>query len=448
MGKGRERETETYDVAVLGGGVAGLAAARGLAAAGLRVALLEALDRLGGRVHTLHDPAWPLPVELGAEFIDVPGPAWDALRLAGGTAYRSAGGFWEAGDGRAKPLDFPAVTERVLGRLGDAKEDVSFRDFLDRHCAGAEEHTRALALRYVEGFHAAEAERVGVRWLEKTTEGAGGGGGDVRFHPLGGFDGVARGLRMRLGERADVRLNTVATDVHWRRGEVEVRCRARTGGELEPVRAARAVVTLPLGVLQAEDGDGAVRFFPGLPAMRDAARRLAMGSVVKVALRFREPLWEDALHFAGGGGEVPPEHKFLMSDGAFPAWWTPSPVMAPVVTAWAGGGFARRILASGEDPVSTALEQLAKMLATSRRSVESRLEATHRHDWNADPFARGAYSYGTVGALEAQASLRSPVDGTLFFAGEATAEGGWNGTVDGAIDTGRRAAREVLGERG
>lgn len=445
MGKGTEGKTGRYDVAVIGGGVAGLAAARDLGAAGLRVALLEARDRLGGRVRTLHDPAWPLPVELGAEFIDVPGPAWDALRLAGGTAYRSAGGFWEVDDGRARALDLSAVTERVLGRLGEAEGDMSFRDFLDRHCDGLDEHARRLALRYVEGFHAAEAERVGVRWLETTTEGAGGGGGDVRQHPLGGFDGVARGLRMQLGERCDVRLNTVVTAIHWRHGEVELRCRSRTGGELDSVTAVRVVVTLPLGVLRAEGGEGAVRFDPALPrTKREAVERLAMGSVVKVALRFREALWEEALEFPETEGDAPPEHKFLMAEGDFSAWWTPSPVLAPVVTAWAGGGFAKRILASGDDPVALALDRLARMLGRDRRWVESRLEGFHRHDWDADPFARGAYSYGTVGGVEAQAALRQPVDDTLFFAGEATAERGWNGTVDGAIETGRRAAREIL----
>jgi monoamine oxidase len=68
----------------------------------------------------------------------------------------------------------------------------------------------------------------------------------------------------------------------------------------------------------------------------------------------------------------------------------------------------------------------------------------YAHDWPADPFAGGAYSYGGVGAIEARATLALPIEGTLFLAGEATAEGGRNATVHGALTSGRRAAAQVL----
>lgn len=437
---------EVVDVVIVGGGVAGLAAARELGARGARVVVLEARGRLGGRVHTVHDPAWPLPVELGAEFVDVPGPAFDAMRRAGATAYRSAGGMWEVRPGGvAAPLDMLEVVEKVLGRLDPPPErDETFADFLQRRCADVGEGARALAVRYVEGFHAAEAGRVGVHWLAKTTEDSGGGGGEVRHHPLGGFDQAVRGLRAALAECVEVRMNTVVTAVAWRRGEVEVRSRAATGGELPTVRARRAVVTLPLGVLQAAEGEpGAVRFEPEIGDTRDAARRLEMGSVLKIAFRFRRPFWEDVLRFREEDGDLS-EHKFLMSDRAFPTWWTPSPVLTPSIVAWAGGGDARRVREAGGDPVETALASLAEILSVDRGRVEAELEECRWHDWDADPFARGAYSYVPAGALPAQKALGRPVDGTLFFAGEATAPDGWNGTVDGALESGQRAAREVL----
>ncbi len=433
------------EVVVIGAGVAGLAAARELAAHGVAATVLEARGRIGGRVHTVHDPASPLPVELGAEFIDVPGAAWEAMRAAGGAAYRSTGGMWEVRAGSAVPLDLGGSVERVLGRLDPPpKRDRPFREWLAEQ-RGISAHDRELALRYVEGFHAAEPDRVGVRWLAETTGEEGGGGGEVRFHPLGGFGRVAEGLRGGLGPGCELRLNTVAAEVRWDADGAEVRCRSRRGAELEPVRARRALVTLPLGVLQAPEGTaGAVRFVPEVPGKAEAAAALAMGSVVKVVLRFRRPFWEEALRF--GGGEDGPgtrEVKFLMGDGAFPTWWTPSPVQAPLLTAWAGGGAALRVLAGG-DPAGTALASLAGMLGVERARVEAELEECHFHDWQADPFARGAYSYGPAGALEARAELGRPTGDTLFFAGEATAADGWNGTVDGAIESGRRAAREIL----
>ncbi|MEW5927510.1 MAG: NAD(P)/FAD-dependent oxidoreductase [Gemmatimonadota bacterium] len=432
------------EVVVIGAGVSGLAAARELSTRGVETLVLEARGRIGGRVHTVHDPASPLPVELGAEFIDVPGAAWDAMRAAGGAAYRSAGGMWEVRGGAAVPLDLEGTVERVMGRLDPPPErDRPFRAWLAEQ-QGVPEHERELALRYVEGFHAAELDRVGVRWLAETAQDAGGGGGEVRFHPLGGFGRVAEGLRAGLGPRCVVRLNTVVTEVRWDGGTAEVRCRSRFGGELDPVRARRVLVTLPLGVLQAAEGTvGAVRFVPDVPDKRVAAGELAMGSVVKVVFRFRRPIWEEALRFPAEGGPGTRELKFFMGDGAFPTWWTPSPVQAPLLTAWAGGGAARRVLA-GSDPSGSALDSLARMLGMERTRVEAELEACHRHDWDADPFARGAYSYVPAGALEAQAELGRPVGDTLYFAGEATAAGGWNGTVDGAIESGSRAAREIL----
>ncbi|MBV9772895.1 MAG: FAD-dependent oxidoreductase [Gemmatimonadetes bacterium] len=446
MGGRAERDPggDAPEVVVIGAGVAGLAAARDLAAEGVPVLVLEARGRVGGRVHTLHDPALPLPVELGAEFIDVPGPAWEAMRAAGGAAYRSAGGMWEVRGGRAAAVDWDGTLGPVMERLASPPDpDLPFRAWLDRDFPGLDGHARAQALRYVEGFHAADADRVSVRWLAETAQGEGGGGGEVRWHPLGGFDRVPLALRAGLAPHGRVRLGVTVTEVRWERGGVEVRCRATGGGELDPVRARRVLVTLPLGVLQAPDGaEGAVRFVPEVADRREAMGRLAMGHVLKVTLHLRSALWEEVLRFPEDADGTE-EHKMFMGAEAVPTWWTPSPVCAPSIVGWAGGAGARRALEGG-DPVGAAVGSLARMLGVERRRVEAELEGVHRHDWDADPFARGAYSYVPAGGLEAQRALGAPVEDTLFWAGEATATGGWNGTVDGAMTSGRRAAREIL----
>ncbi|HEX6911827.1 MAG TPA: FAD-dependent oxidoreductase, partial [Longimicrobium sp.] len=150
------------------------------------------------------------------------------------------------------------------------------------------------------------------------------------------------------------------------------------------------------------------------------------------------------------GLEEDEEVKFFQPvGGRFNVWWTPSPVRAPVLTAWAGGTAAERMKADGTDPVEAALDDLAGWLGVPRAEVEAELDEWHHHDWAADPYARGAYSYVPAGALDAQARLARPVDDTLFFAGEATCRHGMNSTVEGALGSGRRAAREIqeaLGE--
>lgn len=427
----------TFDAVIIGAGVAGLAAAQELAAHDLSVVIVEARDRIGGRIHTLRDDAAPLPIELGAEFIDVPGAAWDALRCAGGAAYRSVDGMWSVRDGAATPLDVNTIAERVLGRLDPPpRSDEPFRQWLAGE-RDVSEHDAEWMLRYVEGFHAADLDRVGVHWLSHTIQDSAGGGGESRHHPLGGFDRAADGLRRQLSELVPIRLSTIVTDVLWSAGRVEVRSRAADGERLDPILATRAILTLPLGVLQVGD----VRFDPPITDIVQAARDAARASVIRIVFGFRDAFWEDALDFKGDD-EQEREHKFLMSGEAFTTWWTTSPIVTPLLTAWAGGGAAHRVRELG-DPVDVALDSLAAMLGTPRRFVDDQLEQSWFHDWDHDPFARCAYSYAPAGAMAALARLRQPIAHTLFMAGEATAKNGWNGTVDGAIESGRRAAREL-----
>src|SRR5690606_6307654 len=327
------------------------------------------------------------------------------------------------------PLELDDVADRVLGRLeSPPARDQSFRSWLADQRDVSEQDAEWM-LRYVEGFHAADLDRVGVHWLSHTVGESGGGGGEQRYHALSGFDGVVRALHAAIAHRCDIRLGTSVTAIEWETGGVTVRA-----GEHE-VGAEAVIITLPLGVLQ----HGNVRFDPPLDDTIGAARAIAAGSVVKVVFRFDTMFWNDIVKFDGDDSR---ERKFLMCDMPFPTWWTPSPVLAPLLTAWAGGGAADHVRTLG-DPVGVAIDSLAGMLRLSRRDVEAHIENVWFHDWVTDPFARCAYSYVPAGAMPALATLRRPVADTIFIAGEATAPDGWNGTVDGAIQSGRRAAAEL-----
>ncbi|MBB4634374.1 flavin monoamine oxidase family protein [Longimicrobium terrae] len=432
-------DDDQLDVVVIGAGVSGLAAARDLCAAGLTVRVLEARDRVGGRIYTLRDGDHPLPVEMGASFVDIPGQAWDLLRAGGGAAYRSTGGFWRVDHGRAEPSDFDKVGE-VLERLDPPPaRDESFAQFLDRRCRDIDAGTQDAAERYVEGFHAAPVERVGVQWIAKAEEDEAGGGGDVRHQPLGGFDRVAEALRMDLDARGAIRLNTIVHRIDWKKGEATIHARSAAGTEMPPLRARAVLVTVPLGVLQAAaDQPGAIAFHPEPADTLRAARALGIAHVIKITFRFRSFLWHKLT-----GIDPDEEVKFLQPEGAFQAWWTESPIQVPTIVAWAGATAAERLMAGGADPVQTALDDMARWLGVTREEVDAELESAHVHDWTADPLARGAYSYVPVGALPAQEALGRPVEGTLFFAGEATQTGGLNSTVEGALLSGRRAAAQI-----
>lgn len=124
----------------------------------------------------------------------------------------------------------------------------------------------------------------------------------------------------------------------------------------------------------------------------------------------------------------------------FPTFWTPLPARAPLLTAWAGGPKAARLAGMG----TARLARLALRTVEGVLGEEGELTAAYVHDWQADPHARGGYSYVQVSGSGARELLAAPLQETLFFAGEATNTRGESGTVGGALQSGERAAREVL----
>jgi monoamine oxidase len=422
--------------------MAGLAAARDLSRAGLAVRLLEARDRVGGRVWTVRDSASPVPIELGAEFIHGrPPETWQIVRAANLMTYEAAGEFWRSQGGALEPGDEPwdesdTIFERMERWDGP---DLSFQAFLEAQCQEISPQARQRATSYVEGFNAAVAERVSIHALVSEQRAAELIQGHRSFRILSGYDAVAHRLRDGFApDQVALHLNTVVTALNWRRGAVETLARSRAGYELEPFRATCALITLPLGVLQAPpEAPGAVRFTPELGDKRAALGQLVMGQVSKIGLRFRSPFWERDRRLSS--------MSFLLTqDLAVPTWWSVYPAQAPLLIGWAAGPAAEKLALRGDAfVVEQAIGSLALALGAERRLVAAELESWYLHDWQADPYARGAYSYVLAGGLEARAALAQPIEDRWFFAGEATTSDGHPATVPGAIASGRRAAREV-----
>jgi len=184
-------------------------------------------------------------------------------------------------------------------------------------------------------------------------------------------------------------------------------------------------------VLQ-EKGPNAIWFEPNLTAKQKAIYGLAMGSVSKVTLHFKSSFWPDK------------NFGFIHSDDpCWPTWW--SDARGPVLTGWAGGPRAAKILRWSQDEiVSSALQTMSRLFKVEPKEIRELLLGCYTHDWEHDPFSRGAYSYTPVGMTDMPAKLAEPVSGTLFFAGEATDGQGAQGTVHGALKSGWRAAVEIM----
>ena len=414
------------DVIVIGAGVAGLTVARDVTAAGLRVLLVEARGRLGGRVMTHH--TLDGPIELGAEFVH--GASAETLGVAhkAGLPLRE----WDRSSpsepprvGSAPRTDAFSAIEAILAHAG--ADDESFQQLVERVDVDATIKARALGL--VAGYHAADPAKMSVQSLLDNTAADERPGAERQFRFVRGYDGLVTALfEQAVSRLCHVLLEAVVTGVAWRPGRVVVR--TATGAELA---AARVVVTVPLGVLKA----GAIAFSPPLPEKEGALARLEMGAAARACLRFEHDGW--------AGRDLFSEDGFLFTgERPFPVWWISCPGPRPVVTGWAGHNALTLSTLGETERVAKALEALGAAIGVEGSRLRSELLGGFTYDWQRDPFARGAYSYAGVGGRRAGIEFATPVESTLFFAGEATQSDGRNATVHGAIASGERAAREVL----
>jgi len=415
------------DALIIGGGIAGLVATRHLTDAGLRVTLLEARDRLGGRIYTAS--AGEFPVELGAEFVH--GHPDEILAIAAegatpivpvqGSFRRMINGEWAEAGHLMEKID------QLFTKLPAGEPDESFQYYLDRR--GEDDEVKQHALRYVEGFHAADPSLISARSLHRDSEAEEAIKGDHQYRITSGYESLARTVADRIDRnRCDIVMNTSVHEIVWRKGQVIARA-----GTTEYL-ASRAIVTLPLGVLKS----GSVAFSPALPEKQNAMSFLEMGPVIRVSLCFQEKFWERDAKMA--------DLSFLFTDDPqFPTWWTANPLPYPILTGWAAGPNAKAHTGKSKDEiVSSAVQSLARIMKIAESELRLQMTASFAHDWQADPFSRGAYSYTAVGGMDAAQALAAPVADALYFAGEATNIDGYTGTVHGAIATGLRAAKELL----
>jgi monoamine oxidase len=429
------------DVVVIGAGAAGLAAARSLAGRSLRVIVLEARDRDGGRVWSEPSAETFVPAELGAEFIHGPAKETRALlRDAGLETVDTGGESWTRGeDGDLRRTDddeFRSAASLFEGARALARDE-SVDRFLRRFADNSAMKTTVEAARtFVEGFDAADpaiasAIAIADEWRS---------GVDIASaRPLGGYAPMFEYLRKSCAAAGvQTYLSTAARKILWSHGDVSVSAE-NASGESQAIRARAAIVAVPIGVLRHRGGESGLVFQPELSeAKRTSIASIEMGDAVRVVLKFRTPFWERIRNGRYRDGAF-----FRCAGQPFPTYWTQLPVRSELIVAWVGGPKATALSsAPPSDRIDLALDGLG-LLFGEPVLVRAEFERGFTHDWALDPYARGAYSYVAVGGGDARATLSAPVEDTLFFAGEATANDGQGGTVNGALETGERAAREA-----
>jgi polyamine oxidase len=417
-------------VLVIGAGIAGLAAARRLDEA-FDVTIVEARDRIGGRIRT--DRSLGVAVDLGAAWIQgVDGNPIAELAEESGSEVVPTD--YEAvalldGEGGEVPEDGVLDAERKWQRLSeeleglseDADADASLADGLADIESPAEELAPVVRWNLdanVGTEFGADADELSLAAYGQE----GGYEGDAVLLP----EGYVR-IAQHLGSDLDVRLGRRVTLIEYGDDGVAVTTDRGT------FNADRAIVTLPLGVLQNED----VEFDPPLPADKlGAIQRLGTGLLDKVVLAFDEPFWPEDVHAFGIIGEGQPlteVYNGLVFTGE------------PVLVGLRAGDTARaRARMSEEDVVAEAVEALAT--AAGAEVPEPAGAVVTR--WSRDPFARGSYSYVAAGATPDDFdALAEPVGDRLLFAGEATNRE-FFATVHGAYESGLREAERLIGASG
>jgi monoamine oxidase len=414
-------------VLVIGAGIAGLAAAQSLKRTGFQVTVLEARDRVGGRIWTSRE--WrKSPLDMGASWIHESrgNPLTVLARRSGvrtrATNYDNAWAYWATGaeltgadERRLEQLSqwLEGVTRSVAAR-GDRSLEAAIAERLADYSGSDLMMLGFLINTEIEHEYAADASALSPQSL---SFGEGFSGSDLLFP--GGYASLIRplqrGLSIKTGCRVDaVRQNGVGVTVETTVGVFQ---------------ADRVIVTVPLGVLQ----KGSIRFMPALPEAKQAAMaELGMGVLNKAYLRFPKAFWPKT-----------PELFHYISDppGQWAEWLNVSHYSGrPILLGFNAGTFGREIEAwSDREQVASALDVLRKLFGNAIPEPTG-WQLTR---WGSDPYSFGAYSYMRPGSgASSYEGLAAPVDNRLFFAGEATSAA-YSATTHGAYLSGLRCADAI-----
>lgn len=401
------------DVIILGAGAAGLGAARRLAGAGVAVRVVEARNRVGGRAFTTHDPSG-LPIELGCAWLhSADENELSGLALYYGLTVDKTVPPWRIQlDGIGFPADgqaaFRAALERLFDRIykaGNAESDQPAARLLDP--GGRWNPLLDAISTYMNGV---EWDRVSVRDFSN-------------YHDSGVNWRIAEGyssLMAALAAGIDITLECPVRLIDHSGSQVRIET---PRGDLQ---ARAVIVTVPTSVIAA----GGLRFRPALPDKTDAAAALPLGLADKVYLR------------VDGAEEFPKDsHLYGSVDRVGTGTYHLRPFGRPFLEAYFGGQCARDLEAQGEAAfASFAIGELASLLGDG---IRKRLHPVAVTAWERDPYARGSYSYALPGHADARATLATPVDGRVFFAGEACMANDFS-TAHGAYRSGVAAANAVV----
>ncbi|MFI5185174.1 MAG: flavin monoamine oxidase family protein [Chitinophagales bacterium] len=412
-------------IIIVGGGMAGLMAAKELLSQGHVVTIVEASDRLGGRVYTIRNSSFSQPVEKGVEFIhgDLPltiqllkeaGIEYDPVR---GDMNRIVNSEWKTQN------DFDIGWEEIIKKMNDVRDDITMDEFLEKNFSDKKyDDVKTSVLRFANGFDLADTSKASVlalreEWMR---------GEDEQYRIRDGFDQIIDYLeKLCLASGCLIHTSSAVTEIKWEKNNVAVSTRRQT------YYANKVIITVSLGQLQ----NNPVIFQPAILDHLNAAKKIGFGSVVKVLMEFKEAFWKEKRKNIG----------FLFTNEVIPTWWTQSPSSYPLLTGWAGGPQAWPLMEKDDETIlELAFQSLSNIFKKPIDELKQLLIAHIVANWRNEPFAKGAYSYAFVDSKAARKLFNTPIEDTIFFAGEAFYDGPSPGTVEAALVSAKNVAELLV----
>jgi monoamine oxidase len=420
-----------HSVIVIGGGAAGLMTAYELSKHKIQVTVLEAKNRLGGRIHTLSDNLFSQPIETGAEFIHGDLPITLGLLKEAGIKYHVINDkMFRLEKGKLKKQQgFTNDWNVLMKQMASMKEDISLGDFLKQYF----NETKYAELResvrgFAGGFDLADIDTASTKTLFR--EWSDDMGNQYRID--GGYKKLVDYLEAQCKNNGCNFITACcAKKISWQKNKVNIltMCSRIYKGD-------KVILTVPVSVLQADaHSEDYIEFEPVIPQHINAAKDIGFGSVIKIILEFSEPFWKEKKSNAG----------FIFTNEQVPTWWTQLPIDNSILTGWLGGEKANSLKDNtGEEILQIALQSLSNAFDIPIEDLKMQLKASKIANWNKEADINGGYSFNTMRSVEAKRILHQPVNDTIFFAGEASFEGIPGGTVEAALSSAKGTAQQVL----
>ena len=419
------------DVIIIGAGAAGLNAARILSRSGKSICIVEARNRIGGRIHTIKGEGFSVPVEAGAEFMHGELPLTKALMQEANVTYRAGKGkTWNVHQNQLSEDDlFHDDWHVLLERLQQLDRDMTMGDFLSRYFKEPKYESLTDAVRrFVQGYDAADVNKASALALREEWNSE-----DVKgYRPTGGYSQLIDFLWSEIQKYSAVlKLSTVVKKISWSRNQVEI-----LTDQNETWVAGKVLVTVPVSLLKTQT----IQFDPPLRQHQRALQHLEVGGVIKFLVEFKDRAWErPASHF-----RQMPGLNFLFSDAFVPTWWTQKPSDVPLLTGWLSGPSVEAIQRDDQSLLEHGFKSLSYLFECKEELLMNEIRAAKVINWSADPHSMGAYAYKTLQTSTAIELFSVPVEGTIYFAGEGLYDGPEMGTVEAALVSGQTASTRML----